>query len=189
MKKNPDATAVTRQNLVDAFCILLNKKPVEKITINAISEKAGYNRSTFYKYFCDVYAILEYVENIVIAQIKENFQKNISPSNFEETFLQAFTKIQSDKASYFEVLFNFNNRQRFTQRLIQEISPIFMQTFSLPPENPKSKYLTEIYFQTVLSALICWLDNNRDLKLEEMSKIIGNVLTSGVVTEIAKERI
>ncbi len=189
MKKNPELTENTRQNLVDAFCILLKKKPVQKITINAISEKAGYNRSTFYKYFCDVYAILEYVENIVIAQIKENFQKNISPSNFEETFLKAFTKIQSDKAFYFNVLFNSDNRQRFIQRLIQEISPIFMQTFNLPPENPKSKYLTEIYFQTVLSALICWLDNKRDLNLEEISKIIGNVLTSGVVTEIAKERI
>lgn len=136
-----------------------------------------------------MYDILYYVENIVIAQVKESFQKNIFPENFGETFFETFTKIQTDKSVYFDVIFNLYNRQRFTQRLMQEISPIFMQTFNLPPENPKSKYLTEIYFQTVLSALICWIKNNRDLNLEEMSKIIGNVLTAGVVTEISKERI
>lgn len=189
MKKNPEATAVTRQNLVEAFCILLKKNPVQKITIHAISKKAGYNRSTFYKYFLDVYDILEYIENIVLAQVKENFQQNISPLNFEETFFAAFTKIQSDKAFYFDVLFNSDNRQRFIKRLIKEIAPIFMQTFNLSAENIKSKYLVEMYLQTVLTALICWLDNKRDITLAELSKLIGNILTCGVLPEIAKERI
>ena len=179
--------SVTRQNLTDAFCILLKKNPVQKITIRAICEKAGYNRSTFYKYFRDVYDVLEYVENIVITQVKENFQRNISPENFGETFFAAFTKIQSDKAVYFDVLFNLYNRQRFVEKIIREVSPIFIKMFNLPPENPKSKYLTEIYFQTVLSALISWIKNNRDINLAEISKILGNVLTLGVVTEISKE--
>ena len=189
MKKNPEATAVTRQNLVDAFCILLKKNPVQKITVHAICEKAGYNRSTFYKYFRDVYDVLEYIENIVIAQVKENFEKNILPENFGETFFAVFTKTQTDKAVYFDVLFNLYNRQRFVEKIIREVSPIFMKTFDLPPENPKSKYLTEIYFQTVLSTLISWKKNNRDINLAEISKLLGNVLTAGVVTEIAKERI
>lgn len=189
MKKNPEITSATRQNLIDAFCILLKNKPVQKITIQAISDKAGYNRSTFYKYFLDVYDILEQLENIVIAQVKENFQKNITPENFEQSFFEAFTKIQSDKASYFDVLFNSDNRQRFMEKIILEVSPIFMKRFNLLPKNPKSKYLVEIYLQTVLAAIISWINNNRDINLEEMSKLIGNVLISGVVTEISKERI
>ena len=189
MKKNHETTAATRQNLIEAFCILLQKKPVQKITIQAISEKAGYNRSTFYKYFLDVYDIFEQIENIVLSQVKENFRQNISPSNFEQTFLQAFTKIQSENSTYFEVLLNPNNRAHFVQKLILEVSPIFMETFNLPPQNPKSKYLVEIYMQTVLAALIFWIDSKRDLPLDEISKIIGNALTSGVVNLFSKEQI
>lgn len=87
------------------------------------------------------------------------------------------------------MLFNSDNRQRFIKRLIKEIAPIFMETFNLSPENLKSKYLTEIYFQTVLSTLISWKKNNRDINLSEISKLIGNVLTAGVLLEISKERI
>ncbi len=181
MKKNLEQTAATRQNLVDAFCLLLKKSPVQKITIQAIADKAGYNRGTFYKYFCDVYDILEHVENLVLAQVKENFQQNIKPENFAQTFFEAFTKIQREKSFYFDVLFNSNNRPRFVEKLIAEVSPVFMEKFQLPPENPKSKMLTEIYFRTVISAITLWINGGRQLSVEEFSRFLRGVLTAGVL--------
>ena len=186
MKKNPVATAATRQNFVDAFCILLKNKPVQKITIQAIADKAGYNRGTFYQYFCDVYDILEYVENIILAQVKENFQQNISPDNFEQTFFEAFTKIQTEKWFYFDALFNSDSKASFIEKLILEVSPIFMQTFQLPPQDLKSKYLTEIYFRTVISVLADWINGGRPLPLEEISKFLRDVLSTGVLAQINK---
>ena len=181
MKKNPVQTAATRQNIVDAFCILLRKKPVQKITIQAIADKAGYNRGTFYKYFCDVYDILEHVENLVLAHVKENFKQNIAPENFEQTFFEAFTKIQREKSTYFDVLFNSDNQPRFVEKLIAEVSPIFIETFRLPPHDPKSKYLTEIYFRTVISTITLWIRDGRPLPVEELTQFLRGVLSAGVL--------
>lgn len=56
MNTTLSATAtVTRQNLIDSFWLLYCQKNIEKITVKEICEIAGYNRSTFYVYFNDVY--------------------------------------------------------------------------------------------------------------------------------------
>ena len=177
---------LTRQNLIDAFCILAEKKSVSKITISELVEKAGYNRGTFYKYFRDIYDVLEEIERVILNGVKENFRRNISPANFEETFLEAFTKIQREQAAYFNILLKPDNKARFVEKLFSEISPIFMETFNLPPDNVKSKYLTEIYFVTVISAMSLWIKDGREFTAEELSKFLGEVLTSGVLPSIKK---
>ena len=180
---------VTRQNLIDAFCILAEKKPVAKITISELVERAGYNRGTFYKYFRDIYDVLEEIERIIIGGVKENFRNNISPDNFKETFLTAFTKIQREQAVYFDLLLNPANKARFVDKIIAEISPVFMTTFDLPPDNIRSKYLTEIYFTTVITALSTWISNGRELSTKELSNFLGDVLADGVLHAIKSKHL
>ena len=57
------AVPATRQALMDAFWTLYKKKRIEKITVKNITDAAGYNRSTFYQYFLDVYDILAQLED------------------------------------------------------------------------------------------------------------------------------
>ncbi len=175
---------ITRQNLIDAFCFLAAKKPVAKITIRELVEKAGYNRGTFYRYFRDIYDVLEQVESLVLRQVAENFRLNIKPENFEQTFLAAFTKIQRERAAYFDVLLCPENQARFAEKLLEEISPTFMETFRLPLDEVRSKYLTEIYFGTVLSVMKLWIRDGRKFSAEELSKFLGEILTGGVLPAI-----
>ena len=188
MKKNPQQTEMTKKILIDAFCILLKKKPVEKISVREISDRAGYNRSTFYQYFQDVFDIRDSMENIILSQVKENFQKNISPDNFEETFLKAFTKIQTENEKFFDLLFNSRNQAHFFEKLFEEVSPIFMEKFNLPTNNLKSKFLAEIYLQTVLTAVKIWIKDERKISVEEFTKFLRDILTSGILMEIEKLR-
>ena len=167
-------SSATRQNLIDAFCILIRKKPVQKITVRELVDKAGYNRGTFYNYFRDVYDVLEQIENLVLNQVKENFRNKITPENFEQAFLEAFTKIQREQANYFEVLLSPANSARFAEKLSEEISPAFMTTFGLPPADPKSKYLT----------IKIWISGGRKFSAEELSKFLGEILSNGVLPAI-----
>lgn len=73
MKKQPEITGQTRKNIIRAFCRLYEEKPIEKISVKDVIALAGYNRSTFYVYFSDIYALLEYIENDVIDYIKNGF--------------------------------------------------------------------------------------------------------------------
>lgn len=178
----------TREILIETFCLLLKEKSVEKITIHEITQKAGYNRGTFYQHFKDIYDILDCVENILVSKVKENFQKKISRDDFEKTFFEAFTKIHRENEFYFDVLFSKNNKSHFVEKLITEVSPIFIETFHLPPNNLKSKYLTEIYFWTTISAMKNWIRDGRKISLEELSKFLRGILTGGVMTEINRLR-
>jgi len=51
MKKQPEITEKTKQSFISVFCELYCQKPIEKITVQEIANKSGYNRSTFYQDF------------------------------------------------------------------------------------------------------------------------------------------
>lgn len=46
MENNKNTADQTRQAFLEAFCLLYSKKPVERITVQEVAKKAGYNRST-----------------------------------------------------------------------------------------------------------------------------------------------
>ena len=50
---------ITKRALEDSLKHLLLKKPVNKITINDITEDCGVNRATFYYHFKAIYALIE----------------------------------------------------------------------------------------------------------------------------------
>src|SRR5699024_12862904 len=45
---------ITKNNLIEAFWSIYKVKPLPKITVKEITDKAGYNRGTFYTYFSDI---------------------------------------------------------------------------------------------------------------------------------------
>lgn len=53
----------TANQLRNAFIELYKQKPIEKISIREISEKADTARGTFYVYYQDIYELLEIIEN------------------------------------------------------------------------------------------------------------------------------
>ncbi|MDM8301810.1 TetR/AcrR family transcriptional regulator [Collinsella tanakaei] len=70
MKKQPQVTEQTRANLTQAFWELCLERPIEKITVREIAERAGYNRATFYLYFRDVYDLFEQLEDEILSQVR-----------------------------------------------------------------------------------------------------------------------
>ena len=52
-------SSYTRQAITDAFLRLLTRKPFGKVTVRDIVEECGVNRTTFYYYYQDIYAIVE----------------------------------------------------------------------------------------------------------------------------------
>ena len=77
MNKQPQITEQTKKNLTDAFWKQYLEKPIEKITVRDIAATAGYSRATFYEYFTDVYAVLEYIENDLLIFLQSTITKHI----------------------------------------------------------------------------------------------------------------
>lgn len=59
----------TRQSIVNAFIALRSQKPLEKITVKELCEKAFINKSTFYSHYSDLYGLSDSLETEIVTSI------------------------------------------------------------------------------------------------------------------------
>lgn len=65
----------TRMILEQSFLELLREKPVSKITVTELCEKAQLNRATFYKHYLDIPDLMEKIEEDLFDKIRASFDK------------------------------------------------------------------------------------------------------------------
>ena len=60
-KENPDnrSTLRTKAAIREAFLALAAKKPVDTITVQELIDRANVSRTTFYRYYYDIYDLLD----------------------------------------------------------------------------------------------------------------------------------
>lgn len=61
----------TKRSIHNAFLELRSKKPLEKISIKELSEKAEISKATFYLHYHDIYDLSEHLQQEVITKIIE----------------------------------------------------------------------------------------------------------------------
>ena len=87
--------ATTKLAIAYSFKELLLEKPLDKITVNDITEKCEMNRQTFYYHFHD---ILELAEWICEEDAERALKENRTYDTWQEGFLAVFQMIKRDKA-------------------------------------------------------------------------------------------
>ncbi len=65
-----------KAEFITAFWKLYEKKQLEKISIREICQLAGYNRTTFYAYYDNIYDLLNKAVDHIFIPIKENLLAN-----------------------------------------------------------------------------------------------------------------
>ena len=74
MKKTDARIRYTQKVLKDSFLKLLEKKPVNKITVKEVCELAELNRATFYAHYTDCFDLLESIENEMLGGFEESLK-------------------------------------------------------------------------------------------------------------------
>lgn len=177
MKKQPEITEKTRRMFIDVFCELYSQKPIEKISVQEITNKSGYNRSTFYQYFADIYELLAFVENDLLNYIKKELaNKELST----HTIKNAFHCLEKrEHISTLNALLGDYGSIRFLERLKKEI-PFDKLMLNFPENNSLTPYLMEFYISTSLSLFRLWLRQQKDLSPEELFKLVDSLYTNGI---------
>ena len=175
MNKQPEITRRTKQKLADAFCELYQQKPLEKISIREITESAGYNRSTFYQYFVDIYDILDCVEtdlmNVIRGSVREGNVSVHSPDALSLFFEQNEVRLKAVFGDY--GCFHFLERLK---KVI--VSDPRLDDLQIPDEE--MPYYLEFHLSTTLSLFRLWLKRGRDIPQETLFAIIHQVYTKGI---------
>jgi AcrR family transcriptional regulator len=179
MKKQPEITERTRQSFIDVFCELYTQKPIEKISIQEISNKSGHNRSTFYQYFTDIYELLAYIENDVLYYLQNVFQSKKCTT--EPSDVQSIVRLFEEKGKYLEALLGDYGSIRFLERLKNEIHTDNLN-LNFAKDNPILPYIIEFHISIPISLFRLWQRRQKDLPVEELSDLIQNLYTTGITS-------
>ena len=85
---------VTKRALEASLKNLLLKKPLDKITINDITEDCGINRMTFYYHFKDIYDLIEWC---CVEDAKKALEGKKTYDTWQQGFLQIFEAVLDNK--------------------------------------------------------------------------------------------
>ena len=70
MRRQPEKTARTKQNMIDVFWKLAEEKGLDKVTASALAKEAGINRATFYAYFTDMDDLIFQAEEQILLDMR-----------------------------------------------------------------------------------------------------------------------
>lgn len=172
MKKQPELTALTRQNLVDAYFTIVARG--ERATVGAITGQAGYNRCTFYRYFTDTEQLLSQVEE----EICNAFQGTLhscSPLEWSSAIIESMAGVYDQYGKYISVLLGKNGDIRFGAKMKEMVAPIARQLFA-----DESEVVTELKVEFVLSAVLAvitkWYEMEQPITAVRLGLMIKDIL-------------
>ncbi len=186
MKKKPEVTAQTRQNLIDAFWTLYCEKRIEKITIKEITQKAGYNRGTFYEYFTDVYDVLESIESSLIPTLDELPPVSTTTGTLGMP-LDMFLKLYKQNNQYYSVLLGDNGDPAFASKLKNSIKPTIMEVFVGKNDvNQKElDYILEYTLSAMIGIMSYWFKQQTDdITSDKLFELIYRLMEQGVMKQL-----
>jgi len=74
MRKSDARVRYTQRVLKESFLFLLQKKPVNKITVKEVCELAELNRATFYAHYSDCFALMAEIEQELLDAFEQSLR-------------------------------------------------------------------------------------------------------------------
>lgn len=185
MKKRPEVTEQTKQNLLDAFWSLYCEKRIEKITVKDITNKAGYNRGTFYEYFKDVYDVLDHIENSLIPTLDE-LPPVLTPSITLGMPLEQFFELYKQNRKYYSVLLGEKGDPAFAGKLKNSIKPMIMKIFDDKPRVDRKEldYILEYTLSAMIGIMSYWFTQEDALTNDKLHELIKRLTEEGVMKQL-----
>lgn len=107
----------TKRNITNAFLKLRSQKPLEKITIKELAEKADIHKATFYLHYHDIYELSEMLEWEVIHNILNGLSDPTMLLTDTERFGEELYYFIMSYDSILEILFSDSRAGMFTMKL------------------------------------------------------------------------
>lgn len=178
----------TRKVIKDCFFDLLKEKEINKITVSELCNKADINRATFYRYYLDIYDLLDQIQNEFILELKEiSSEKDYTVFSFSNEMLQ----VCLNNKELLNIIFKTQNNIYFLNDFLE-----------IAYEKCKSKWLREIkdldekdmeyatifIFNGALGVINYWVQNDFLDSVDDISKIIEELSYNGIKSFLYKQK-
>ena len=165
----------TKQAIETAFLQLLNEKPLNKITINDITEDCGVNRMTFYYHFKDIYDLVDWILAEDAAKAMEGRR---GFGTWSEAYLDVLHQLQDNKTLVLNV-YRSVGREQVEQYLYRLLDPILKdfadrECHDITVQDADKQFVVDFYKYALVGMTLEW--TRRDMK-GDPKKMVERVST------------
>ncbi|MGI6781445.1 MAG: TetR/AcrR family transcriptional regulator [Acholeplasmataceae bacterium] len=177
----------TKQNLMDAYWLLYSSPNQSKITVKMITDKAGYNRGTFYAYFLDIQDLHNQIEENLLPSDKI-FEK-IRDATFEKNgqkILEIFMQEEKASGDKLNLLLGSQGSLNFQTKLKNKLKELILKYAPLKLEDSKNviNYKANIVCSIFYETIRYWYDEGKEkFTGEKLLKLMSSIIFCGVINE------
>ena len=150
----------TKDMIADAFGVLLDEKPISKITVKDIVDRCGINRNTFYYHFQDIPDLCEHIWKQKIDELIASHFRPDSPREALSVAVRFFTEHRTAMLHIYRSLPR-DVFQRYLDQLALYLEGQYIDTVAEHMDlSQESRDFAVHYYKCVLvGILLDWLDS------------------------------
>lgn len=177
----------TEEAIKDTFMDLLNRKPVNKITIKEISSECGINRNSFYYHYKD---LPDLVENILTEEAEKFISINKENDSIYLALLDAVDFAIENKTAVYHI-YNSANREvfeRYLDKITEKtVSDIIDYATRNKNVSDSDKDALVLYYRCMLVGFVInWLGTGMKYDLRKKLQRICELFDGSMDTAIAR---
>ncbi|WP_101696290.1 TetR-like C-terminal domain-containing protein [Clostridium minihomine] len=175
------AQQYTKKMIRQVFVQMLNKRPLNKITVKDIAEACEINRNTFYYYYTDVYVLLSEIFQTELQIVIDKYNETLS---WEESFIVAAKFAVDNKTAVYHV---YNSMQRET--LVNYIYNVagnvmirFVENVSegIPASEEDRKLIASFYQCALTEMVLRWIAAGMKEDPDTVIRRIGQLFAGNI---------
>ncbi len=160
----------TKQNIMDAYWELYTAEIPSKITVKRITDRAGYNRGTFYAYFLDIEDLHNQIEDELLP-LEENFEK-LRAATFSKNsrqIVEMFMQMKKPADEKLSFLLGQRGSLSFQNKLKSKLRELILKYAPLDLKDSdnvvdyKADMICSIFYETIRY----WFERGHKLFSEE----------------------
>ena len=173
--------------LAESFKELACQQPIEKITIKAITDRAGVIRPTFYNHFQDKYELLEW---IIRTQVLEPTKPLIHAGMIDEALKLIFTSVKKEGEFYQRAvrLEGQNSFEEIIRRCIEDalLEVIHGKEHAGGRRHPwlTPGHIAQYDAQSMCFVVVSWIKSGMTVEPQEIIDIYNYIITRSMMDVI-----
>lgn len=161
----------TRRSIINAFIELRSQKPIEKITVKELAERACINKATFYSHYEDIYDLTGQLEKETISAIIKGIpQPDLLVTNPKQVVTELCIALHNQD-SLLRILFSGSR----TGLMVSNLEAILKEEiYTLYPEHKNNLKLDIILSVLIQGSFQAFLSHS-NYELNDVNQILGEI--------------
>lgn len=169
----------TKALLANALIVMLQKRPIDKITVKDLVDECGLTRQTFYNHFYDIYELVEW---IYLQAAEKSLAENKDYDTWQRGFYQVLISIRDNKV-LMQNTYRSTNRdslEKYMYTVIydQIIAVVERQALGMSVDQKHKNFIAHFYSLAFIALIFEWIKDGMKEKPEEIVEQTG-VLIKG----------